>query len=215
MKKNYIFLGCLLQIIFTSCKKDEFMHNDDNVNDTVAMISHYVREEYYLYDNANLYLDATTQGALSYQWLPTNETSAVIEFVPNDYKPHPWDMFDFNFFGGYEVIVTLPDTTVTYGIAVISDESVVYCPNSFTPAGDGLNDLWGAFYNHNALTINSLNIYNSRDKRVFHSGENEEPLWDGRYDGDPCDIGYYYYTIHYTNIHGKKKSKEGILQLSR
>jgi|WetSurMetagenome_2_1015567.scaffolds.fasta_scaffold77063_2 gliding motility-associated-like protein len=215
MKNLTIYLFCFLLGAFASCKKDEFVKNSDVISDTVSLVSGSQPQEYNLYDEVQLYLNATTSSAVSYQWLPTNETTSVIEFVPNDYKPTGWSVANGNFFGGYEVIITLPDTTIRMGIIVYADEAVVYCANTFVPNGNGLNDLWKVYYNSNAVTINELNIYNSRNKTVFHSGEGEEPAWDGKYKDDICESGIYYYTFHFTTLQGGKKSKEGMIELMR
>lgn len=214
MKKTAIYIVLLLLIFFTSCKKDEFINNNDLVTDTVNVAAGFQPQEYNLYDQVLLYINAETPGAISYQWLPTNETSPVIGFVPNDYKPTGWDITDDLFFGGYEVIITFADTTVQLGIAIFADESVVYCANSFTPNGDGINDIWTVFYKRNVVTINSLSIFNSRNKMVFYSGDNDYPAWDGKYKDDSCESGIYYYTVHFTTVQGGKKSKEGMIELT-
>jgi gliding motility-associated-like protein len=215
MKKILFSLLFMALILFTFCKKDEYVGVEKTVNDTVAMITHDTRDEYFLYDNMHLYLDATTPGAISYQWLPTNETSPVVEFIPNDYRPFPVNLFGAGVFGAYEVLVTLPDTTIKYIIGVKADESTVYCANSFTPNNDGMNDYWGPYYIDAAVTINDVNIYDEHNKRLFHASENENIFWDGKYNDKVCDVGIYYYTIHYTSVQGSKRSKEGMLQILR
>jgi gliding motility-associated-like protein len=209
----------LLIVLFTSCKKDEFIDNTDEVVDTVAIsaLQQYTYQNYYfLLDQVHLWVDATTPGAISYQWLPSNETTSVIECLPNKYIPSgPGYSTSDDYFGGYEVIITLPDTTLRYGFVIYADEAVIYCANSFAPDGDGTNDLWQVYYDYRKITLNSLTIYNSRDKKVFHSVAPEYPSWDGKYNGDVCESGMYYYTVHYTSVNGKKKSREGMLQLIR
>jgi gliding motility-associated-like protein len=170
--------------------------------------------EYYLSDNTHLYLDATTPGAISYQWLPTNETSSVIEFFPNIYADY-FGYYDGRIYGAYKVIVTLADTIINYYVDVLADESVVYCPNAFTPNGDWKNDVWKVGYDSRFVKIVSLNIYDQQNKKVFSSGEYDEPSWDGKYLGTLCDAGYYYYIVHYTTAQGGKRSREGMLQLIR
>jgi gliding motility-associated-like protein len=214
MKTQTILFISVLLIAVASCKKDEYVRNNDIITDTVALISFNVPDVYMLYDNAHLYLDATTEGALSYQWLPTNETSPVVEFIPNDYLINPWTIASEKPFGCYEVIVTLANTTIKYGIGVFADDAVVYCPSAFTPDNNGMNDKWGAYYIYQNL-IKSLNIYDQNNRRLFHSGGNDDPLWDGKYKGKLCDVGTYYYTLHYTTPQGGKKSREGMFQLLR
>jgi gliding motility-associated-like protein len=214
MQKIIIFSGCFLLLLLASCKKDEYVNNKDTIIDTVVLVADPQPQEYDLYDDIGLYINATTPNAISYQWLPTNETTPVIEFVPNNHEPAGWNITRGDFFGGYEVTITLPDTIIHRAIAVFADKAVVYCANSFTPNGDGLNDFWCVYYNDNAVRINSLTIFNSSNTKVFHSGENEDPLWNGMYKHESCLSGTYYYTVHFTTVQGKKKSKAGLIELT-
>jgi len=213
MKKLVLSLICI-SFILTSCKKDEYIKNKDSVTDTVHLNSVNPYAEYNLSDNTHLFLDATTPGAISYQWFPTNETGPVVEFSPNIYVG---DFFYYNqnYYGAYKVIVTLPDTTLNYFIHIIADKSVVYCPNSFTPESHFYNKVWQVGFDADYVKMVSLNIYDNQNLKVYAWEENSPAEWDGKYNGTLCDAGYYYYIIHYTTLQGGKRSKEGILQLIR
>jgi gliding motility-associated-like protein len=214
--KKLLLCICFITFILTSCKKDEYIKNKDTVTDTLHFVSfHDLDYNYYLSDNTHLYLDATTPGAISYQWLPTNETSPVVEFIPNIYYNNLLFYHDGAFYGSYKVIVTLHDTTINYIVNVIADESVVYCPNTFTPDCNCFNSIWRVGYNFNFVKMVSLNIYDQQNKKVFSSGEHDQPNWDGTYLGTLCDAGNYYYIVHYTTSQGGKRSREGMVQLIR
>jgi gliding motility-associated-like protein len=213
MKK--LLFGCfIISIVFASCKKDIYIKNTDTVTATVQIQSLGVGSYYYLSDNAYLYLDATANGAISYHWLPTNETTPVIEFRPNNYILDYYWSGGNSYFGSYEVEVTFPDTTMKYELMVIAEEAIVYCPNSFTPNGDGDNDDWRAYANHTSKIV-SLSIYDKENQKVFEWAEDNYLGWDGTYDGKLCDAGSYYFYVHYATAQGAKKSRDGLIQLIR
>jgi large repetitive protein len=66
--------------------------------------------------------------------------------------------------------------------------------NTFTPNGDGHNDLWdipGLI----AYDQADVDIFNRWGQKVFHSiGYTKE--WDGIYNGEPLPVGVYYYVIN-------------------
>ncbi len=69
-----------------------------------------------------------------------------------------------------------------------------YCPNAFTPDGDGLNDLFRPAIPDAGFNEYKLLIYNRTGVKIF-----ESPLpgigWDGTYNGEPCPAGVYIYRI--------------------
>ena len=80
-----------------------------------------------------------------------------------------------------------------------------YCtfnlPNAFSPNGDGLNDVLAPTY-RGQLDKYSLNIFNRLGQRVFSSSKLEEG-WDGRINGQPADIGVYFYNcLFYCPLRG-------------
>lgn len=68
-------------------------------------------------------------------------------------------------------------------------------PNTITPDGDGVNDVWnipGIKSFPNAVVL----IYNRWGNEVFRSRGYTDP-WDGKYKGDELPAGSYYYMIDY------------------
>jgi len=217
MKKLIIYC-CLIFIVFASCKKDKFYKNYDVVVDTVnvTMDYAYFNDPYYLIDNSFLYLNATSPGAISYFWLPTNQTTPIVGFIPNHYLPYNYDL-NSGLFGGYEVIITYSDTTIRYSIGVIADEAIVYYPNLFTPNHDGSNDKWTITCDWRTARFISLTIYDQQNRKDFktESDDYDKRAWDGNYNGSPCDAGNYYFVFHYKTVDGGNKSKEGMFELIR
>jgi gliding motility-associated-like protein len=80
-----------------------------------------------------------------------------------------------------------------------SDEIVIY--NTFTPNGDGNNDLWyiGNIYK---FPDNILEVYNRYGKLVYRSSGYLND-WDGRVSGEEIPSGTYFYQLDLGN--GNKK----------
>jgi gliding motility-associated-like protein len=72
-------------------------------------------------------------------------------------------------------------------------ESIVV-PNTFTPNGDGINDVWniGALINYPQCLVS---VYTRYGGLVFQSRGYPQP-WDGTYKGAPVPTGTYYYIIN-------------------
>lgn len=70
----------------------------------------------------------------------------------------------------------------------------IVIPNTFTPNGDGRNDLWNisALNKYPGATVD---IYNRGGRQVFHS-DGYGIAWDGTFNGKPLPVGVYYYVIN-------------------
>ncbi len=64
-------------------------------------------------------------------------------------------------------------------------------PNSFTPNGDGLNDCFGIKHWGNAQNVIFI-IYSRWGEKVFETN-NVNTCWDGKYKGQPANIGNFVY----------------------
>ncbi len=83
-------------------------------------------------------------------------------------------------------------------------------PNSFSPNGDGINDVWKL--NHLESYPNStVEIFNRYGEKVFFSQGYSIPF-DGNYNGNPLPVATYYYVI---NPRNGKKLVTGSLTLIR
>jgi gliding motility-associated-like protein len=69
-------------------------------------------------------------------------------------------------------------------------------PNTFTPNGDGMNDIFGPNQNSNPMGIEYY-IYNRWGQQYFHS-RNLNRGWDGTYAGKQASAGVYYLVVKYT-----------------
>jgi gliding motility-associated-like protein len=69
----------------------------------------------------------------------------------------------------------------------------VIIPNTFTPNGDGINDVWNIEKIENYPNC-TVNIFNRYGEKVYASVGYSVP-WDGTYKGSPLPTGTYYYVI--------------------
>lgn len=89
----------------------------------------------------------------------------------------------------------------------------IYFPNSFTPNGDGKNDLFRPItVGHHDIAY--FRIYNRWGQVVYSSGD-EHAGWNGTIDGKPADMGTYFYSIRYRCVTGEYYMEKGEVLLVR
>jgi gliding motility-associated-like protein len=99
-----------------------------------------------------------------------------------------------------------------YVIAKDCNESTVFVPNTFTPNGDGVNDIMYA--RSNLVTEVDFNIYDRWGQLVFHTNDITRG-WDGIFNGKPCNPDVFGYYIKYKCNNGKESFKKGNITLIR
>lgn len=180
MKKNILLILFLLAC-FYGCRNEEVICTPvDNVPDTTYVFAS-SQQNLCLVDGKHILIDAYLDGALSYLWYQTGDTtSSIIISLPNTYS----------------VEVTTPTTSYFWTISVPFCGNSLFIPNSFTPNDDlkSLNETWtaqgigiGCFY---------MEVRNEDGILVFSTDDLHE-RWDGRINGSeeigPC--GFYFYYI--------------------
>lgn len=70
----------------------------------------------------------------------------------------------------------------------------IFIPDAFTPNGDGINDLWQAFANRNAIKQIDVTVFDRWGEKVYQSSDIDFG-WDGSYRGKPLVPGLFVYTI--------------------
>ena len=85
-------------------------------------------------------------------------------------------------------------------------------PMAFSPNGDGLNDVFKVY----GVGLNEfeLLIFN-RWGEVIYQTNNQFEGWDGKKNGNPCQIDVYVYKIVYRGLGLSQKQKVGQLSLIR
>lgn len=86
-------------------------------------------------------------------------------------------------------------------------------PNTFTPNGDGVNDIFRSNQDANPLKFQLL-IYNRWGVLIFKS-QSIFKGWDGTYNGKPVPFGVFYWVATYTTIDGKAVAQSGYVTLIR
>lgn len=138
-----------------------------------------------------LTLDATVAGA-NYAWSTGESTSAIEVTQP----------------GTYTVQVTGPciNATASVVIALGDCEPAVYVPNSFTPNGDGFNDIFFASVDGPMIDF-TMDIFDRWGERIHSTGL--PATWDGTVKGEPAQDGVYVYKVRYrAKVNGTANARE-------
>lgn len=141
---------------------------------------------------------------------------------------YAWDFGDGSAFVGDSVMHTFDGLdqyqialTVTNSIGcsrtsyeVVYPEVQLFIPNSFTPDGDGINDVW-AFQANGILTFD-LKIFNRWGDVIFETKDPTQP-WTGdvRSGEYYARDGIYSWILTYSGVDGDAKSKTGSLTVFR
>lgn len=118
--------------------------------------------------------------------------------------------------GIYDFTVIKPDGCLldVYTVDLKKEEcQTVTFPNTFTPNGDGINDIFRASPN-SAATSFMFRIY-TRNGVLLFTSQNSHNGWDGQYNGQQVAAGVYYWSANYTNNTGKSFTQSGYVTLIR
>ncbi|MEJ6589338.1 MAG: gliding motility-associated C-terminal domain-containing protein, partial [Crocinitomicaceae bacterium] len=89
-------------------------------------------------------------------------------------------------------------TDTTQGMVIFFNDPFLYAPNTFTPDGNNVNDLWIPVYSSpgNVKRYN-LDIYNRWGERVFETTDISQG-WDATHNGGQlCQDGIYTWKINF------------------
>jgi large repetitive protein len=144
----------------------------------------------------------TSSGASTYDW-----TFDVLGFADNDNAENPVYTF-LSEPGTYEVCLNATSNegcaTDTCANVVINDELLLYVPNSFTPNGDGINDVFLPIVNGVDPLKYELLIFNRWGELIFEDQYSSEG-WDGHYKGVPAQEGAYVWKINCKDASSTKR----------
>jgi gliding motility-associated-like protein len=140
---------------------------------------------YVLDDGQKAIAAIATGNALTYNWSPATYLNFTNILQPLVVKPQD------------DIVYTLSVTgrgncTSTDDIA-ITVLKLPKPPNTFTPNGDGINDLWDIKHLDQYPGC-ILEVYSPQGQLVFRSEGYNKP-WDGTYKGNPLPTGTYYFVI--------------------
>ena len=98
-------------------------------------------------------------------------------------------------------------------IRVIEDCSgkMVYVPNTFTPNGDGQNDILKV-YGPGIASVKQIRVFNRWGQLMFDTND-PEIGWDGTFKGAELNSGVYMYYVDVECINGERTIKKGDVTL--
>lgn len=157
-------------------------------------------------DSATLPI-SNENGTVLFTWSPPDGLSCL---QCSDPKVRPLEESSYSLFA--EDIFGC--TSANYYFTVkIHPETFIDLPTTFTPNGDGVNDIiyvkgWGI------KELRTFQIYNRWGELVFETSDIEQG-WDGYYKGILQNNDIYVYKVRATNWSDKELSKEGHINLMR
>ncbi len=113
--------------------------------------------------------------------------------------------------GVFRASVSNACATVTDSVMVSYEacDCVLYAPDSFTPNGDGLNDVFVA-YGCGDIVITSFAVFDRWGEVIFQTSASPFQ-WDGLYRGKLCPTGVYAWSIQY-QLNQRRRTTPGQAQ---
>jgi len=145
-------------------------------------------------NDPTIYFNTTSTGSDHYFWDIAGLTTSTLpnpSFTFNNKEPgsYPVCLVAYNY---NECADTICQTVI------IDDVLFTYVPNSFTPDGDGLNDVWGMSTNIPVITDFELFVFDRWGQVVYTANDPYKP-WNGGFQngGEILKSGVYAYRILY------------------
>jgi gliding motility-associated-like protein len=141
-------------------------------------------------------------------WLPLNSTTPVSGYTVQAYPSKPTTYTAVAQRGPCREPVEVHVDAYSEGC---SPEDV-FVPNTFTPNGDGENDIFRV----QGLKVNELYfaVYNRWGERVYETTDRSGG-WDGKYKGKDADVGVFGYYLTVKCVNGGETLKKGNVTLIR
>ena len=151
-----------------------------------------------------IYADA---GLYNYTWTPTDGLSCLDCFPPS---VQPLEKVEYN------LLIADKLNCFNYNVDFIVDvhpETFIKMPTTFTPNGDGVNDIiyvegWGI------RELLSYQIFNRWGELVFETNNLKEG-WDGTYKGKIQNNDLYVFKVRVSTWRDEEKALEGYINLVR
>ena len=103
--------------------------------------------------------------------------------------------------------------TFTFSPIVIVSWNDILFPTGFSPNNDGFNDLFKEIYKKGVVTLN-YKVYNRWGGLVFETSD-PSGEWNGKLNGEDCEIGVYIWEANATMFNGNHLFKKGNVTLLR
>lgn len=159
-------------------------------------------------DNPSIYFYDASIAAEQYVWL-INDTFFSIEQNPQ---------YVFSDTGHYLITQIVSNnigcTDTISKVVNVKPIFRIFLPNSFSPNGDNMNDVFEAQYFGIGLESFELTIYNRWGEIVKLFAEVDD-IWDGTKQGSPSPMGVYTYKLSCQYKEQKDETKYGMILLIR
>jgi gliding motility-associated-like protein len=114
----------------------------------------------------------------------------------------------------YQVLVTTSENCTASGKVTIGVYKTLTMPSSFTPNGDGINDIF-RIPPSISVNISGFSVYDRWGRQVFFT-KDPSVGWDGNTAGQVSPVGGYVWMIQYQDaITGKTVLAKGTVMLIR
>ena len=142
--------------------------------------------DFKLFDDAEATINANAEGIdLVFKWDPPTYLNRSDTLNPRVIKPQDDILYTFSATG-------IGNCTTKDNVFVKSLHNPKP-PNTFTPNGDGINDLW-EITDMESYPGAIIEVYNAEGQLVFRSVGYSKP-WDGKFNGKVLPFGTYYFAI--------------------
>ncbi len=164
--------------------------------------------EIFEYHTVTLFVTELGAG-YTYQWTPDGDVATPDSSATTATPPESTT---------YTVTVTdrygcTKDDTVFVRVNPVNcGNPFVFIPNSFTPNGDGVNDI--VFVRSDILAELHFVIYNRWGEKIFET-DSQDTGWDGTFKGKECQRGAYDYYLKGTCLDGDEVEMKGSITLIR
>lgn len=145
-------------------------------------------------------------------------TSGNCDWTVNGNPTNPQNnTLNFDLPGEYLIVHTCEGTnncidTQSQTITLLNDNIELTVPNSFTPNGDGFNDVFNVKLQ--GITDAQITIFNRWGNKV-HEMKGLSLVWDGTNANIQSPEGVYFYIVKATDVFGKEIQKNGYIYLVR
>lgn len=154
-------------------------------------------------------IHALTDKALKVHWLPTTGVEN-----PNAYdtKVSPTTTTTYTVMINDSTGCTKMDTVTIYVVSNECEQANIFVPNTFTPNGDGQNDV--LYARSNVVTTIYFAVYNRWGELMFETTDLKKG-WDGVYKGMKADPAVFAWYVKGKCYNGKEFFKKGNVTLIR
>jgi gliding motility-associated-like protein len=141
-------------------------------------------------------------------WMPANSTKPSTGYTVVAYPDRPTTYTAYATKGPCKELVLVHVDAYTEGCV----EKDAFIPNTFTPNGDGQNDV--LYVRGVKVDEMYFSVYNRWGEKVFES-HNKQSGWDGVYQGKPAEAGVYGWYLKAKCVNGLETFLKGNVTLVR